>query len=149
MLSGIIMSLWTFFSMVILPLTTLSALEKGINIQGQRVVVKIVGLNTGLIFILGIIAMFLTAMSYAFSEKTSAVMIFFKYVVTAYYEWVWAEGVKNMGIIMGDQYGHVGVYLGLWIIMVITASLLTGFLKALHKYLKARKKEQSERDNGK
>lgn len=145
-LTGIIMTIWTFFSMVILPLATLSAFAKGVNIQGQVVVVKIVGLNVEMIFILGLFAMFLTAMSYSVSEKNSAIITFLKYVIAAYYEWTWAEGVKDMDLNVGGQYVHVGVYLGVWIIMVIAASLLTGFLKALHKYLKAKKEEEEEEE---
>ena len=145
-LTGIIMTIWTFISMVIIPLSTLKALENGITLGGVELKIRLFMLNVGLIFILGLIAMMLTAFSYSFGGKTDAFITMAKYGVVAYYEWVWAMGVRKMEVLMHGEIVHVGIDLGVWIIIVILGSLLTGFLKAVHKYLEAKKKEKEEEE---
>ncbi len=145
-LSGIIMTVWTFISMVIIPLSTLTALERGVTIRGELIRVSIVALNKGMILMLGLLAMILTALSYSVSEKSEALLVFLKYVTVAYYEWVWAEGVKRLEIETPSGLVHVGVFLGLWIILVIIGSIITGLLKAICKYSEAIKKERKAKE---
>ncbi len=145
-LTGIIMTIWTFISMVIIPLSTLKALENGITISDVELKVRLFMLDIGIIFMLGLAAMILTALSYSFRGKLDALLTMLKYSVIAYYEWVWANGVRKMEVLMADQVVHVGIDLGMWIIIVIIGSLFTGFLKALHKYLEAGKNEEEKEE---
>ena len=141
---GLLMTVWTFISMVIIPLSTLKALENGIVLQGTHVRIILTTLNIGLIFLLGLIAMVLTASSYAFDNKGRAVAMFLKYLIVAYYEWVWAIGVRELTVIMENYKIYAGIDLGIWIIIVILGSLLQGILKSFHEYAKALKKEEEE-----
>jgi len=145
-LTGILMTIWTFISMVIIPLSTLKALENGIILGGVELKIRLFMLNVGLIFILGLIAMMLTAFSYSFRGKTDAFITMAKYGVVAYYEWVWATGVRKMEVLMHGEIVHVGIDLGVWIIIVIIGSLHTGFLKSVYKYLEAKKEEEKEKE---
>ena len=147
-LTGIIMTVWVFVSMVVIPLSTLSMLEKGMTIGGSKIRIEIYGLNTGLIFFLGFTAMILTAFAYSFRGKSEALFIFLRYVVIAIYEWIWAEGVQKMKVYTKEGVVYAGVYLGIWIIIVIVGSLLNGTLKALHKYAKAVMEEKKAESEG-
>ena len=147
-LTGIIMTVWTFVTMVVIPLSTIGALERGVVIKGKEVIIRLYNLNVGLVFVLGIIAMMLTAFSYSVSEKNSAFLIMMKYIVVAYYEWVWAVGVRRMEVIVEGNTLHVGADLGVWILIVIISSLLSGLLKALHRYMRG-KREEEEKKKGK
>jgi len=140
--TGIIMTVWTLFSMVVIPLYTLSLLERGIDFQGQLLRIYVWRLDVGIITLLGIIAMILTALSYAFGGKADAALTFIKYSIVAFYEWVWAQGIKELRVIVGDITVNVGMYLDPWIMLVIVGSLLTGLIKAIYKYLEAKEKEE-------
>ncbi len=141
-LIGIVMTVWVLFSMIVIPLYTLSLLERGISYGGQLVKISVVRLNVGMITLLGLIAMMLTAFSYAFGGKVDAFLTFIKYMVVAYYEWTWAQGIKELEITVDGYIINVGIYLDPWIMLVIAGSLLLGLIKAIYKFLEA--KEESE-----
>ncbi len=134
---GILMTLWSFVSMVIIPLSTVRALENGIVLQGAHLRIILISLNMGLIFLLGLTVMILTAFSYSLDRKGRAAAMFLKYLTVAYYEWTWAMGIRKLVVMMNGEKIHVGVDLGIWIIIVILGSLLQGILKSIYAYAEA------------
>lgn len=149
-LMGIINTVWVFISLVIIPLAILNQLEQGIVMGGQLIKIRMIELNVNIIFFLGLAIMVLTALSYSLSKKADAVLTFLKYLLSAFYEYIWALGLKviELEVIVDSQSTLTTVYLDvvLWVTLAIVGSILTGLLKAVTKYLEAEEEAEEKEE---
>lgn len=134
---GIVSTLWNFFSMVVLPLALVSSLERG-AFFGE--VILLPRLDTGMIALLGIIAMALAGLAYAFGGVIDAILTFAKSVVYSYYQWVWIQGMKE--ILLAEKGVAIAINAEFLILLTIFGTLLSGALSAIHKYLRTKRLEE-------
>lgn len=129
-LNGII----TFITLAVAPIYSIQILERyGITIPN---------FDAQTVLILGVIVTLFTIISGLTERGVGAVMTFIKYLASAYYSYRVMNMFTYFIMDTPQAYAELIIDWGLWLILVITITLLSGIIAAIGKLAEEKKEEK-------